>query len=297
MPKKHWGQCKLTGKEGQLVKCHILPQALTKPSRQGRPLMDSTLRNGPKRRWTSWYDPQIVSREGEDLLSQIDDAGIKAARRDQLVWQSWHVAPPKITPLSKHSYLRGFRRVVLNQDAEALRKFAHSILWRAAVSKLPAMRGVQLPDESIELLRKSTQSETPAPIDLFPVSLVQIVSKGTAHNLAPSNETVSLPATSESRAQELPITRIYLDGLIMHCHWDAASFTSLTDNEAFLGSSDATAITTIPLEASFQYENLLLSMFHSYRSCADDTLSVFSIEKNNPSNFQALVTATKQNFK
>ena len=70
------GICKLTGKNGTFVKCHILPQAFTKPMTPGAPLIQVGDGHRPSQRWTSWYDKAIVTRAGEDFLEKIDTKAI-----------------------------------------------------------------------------------------------------------------------------------------------------------------------------------------------------------------------------
>jgi len=83
------GHCRL-GQYGRFVVSHIIPRALTRPSVPGRCFVQAGNGDRPTRRFDSWYDPELVMRVGEDLLADLDSAGIELLRRHQLLeWKRY----------------------------------------------------------------------------------------------------------------------------------------------------------------------------------------------------------------
>ena len=211
--------CALTKQTGLFVKSHILPKALTKPSVSGAPLLQSTQGKGYKKRFSSWYDKNLVIQQGEDILGKIDDAAIKALRQNMLVWSSWHFCTPVFDPLSQNSTDHSIR-IFVPSSPKLLHKFFVSVAWRACESHLPDMKEAFAQDEHVELMRQSIVSETDLAPNFFPVSLIQLTTKGEAHNHTPIHDIVKPPDYIGERLQEnsWEIIRIYLDGLIAHVH-------------------------------------------------------------------------------
>lgn len=147
------GTCALTGTHGKFVKCHIIPQAFTRPTKKGEALYQSTRGKGETRRWTSWYDPQLVTREGEDILSDIDNAAIKILRKHQLVWSGWMAFRPHFLSFLPSMPSHGLRLLEI-EGADCLIRFALSLAWRASASQLPDLSGVKLPGSSEEEMKK-----------------------------------------------------------------------------------------------------------------------------------------------
>ena len=126
--------CKLTGTRGTFVRSHLLPRALTRPSRPGAPFIESGEGHRPTQRWDSWYDKELVTREGEDILEVADTRGIAEFRRLGLVWSGR--APTVAGPVP--DYFDGDSgvgtRILRNIDVHAIRMFILSLLWRCAAS-------------------------------------------------------------------------------------------------------------------------------------------------------------------
>lgn len=256
------GCCALTGVHGKFVKCHILPQAFTRPEVKGEALYQSTKGKGERRRWSSWYDKMLVTREGEDILSNIDDAAIKMLRKHKLVWTSWTVFRPHFEKISPMLPDHGYRKVRLI-DASTIIRFALSIAWRASASLLPDMVEAKLETEQEERLRKFVLGEPIFGTSPFPVSLTQISTVGIVHNQSPGVDEKQIFEVDSSKNQSVKIMRIYLDGLVMHVHLSQMPEEGVIGNPIFLGSADDTLITSVTYEASHQYENLL----HVMREC------------------------------
>src|SRR5262245_1716421 len=83
------GVCKLTQETGRFVDAHLIPRALTKLSSQGHPYMQMGVGVKPVRRWSSWYDSELVTQAGEKILADLDSWAISELRRQMLVWSGW----------------------------------------------------------------------------------------------------------------------------------------------------------------------------------------------------------------
>ena len=89
MKKNRIGICKLTLTNGKFVDSHIIPKALTKPAQKGMPFLQFKSDRHPIKRWSSWYDPCLVTQAGEDILTEFDTWAIIELRKHKLVWSSW----------------------------------------------------------------------------------------------------------------------------------------------------------------------------------------------------------------
>ena len=77
------GLCKLTKTSGKFVKSHIIPKALTRPTVRGNKFIQKSVTSAQSlyiKRADSWYDQGIVTREGENYLSDFDAHAIKELR-------------------------------------------------------------------------------------------------------------------------------------------------------------------------------------------------------------------------
>jgi len=260
--KSNFGVCALTGSHGKFVKCHILPQAFTRPEIKGEALYQSSRGRGERRRWSSWYEKKLVTREGEDFLSDIDDAAIKMFRKHQLVWSSWTVFRPHFEKMALTLPDHGYRKVKIS-DANTMIRFALSVAWRASASSLPDMAEAKLEMEQEERLKDFVLGEPIVGASPFPVSLTQISTIGMIHNQSPGIDEKQIFDIEGSDDKFVKIMRIYLDGLILHVHLSQIPQEHVAGNPLFLGSSDHTLITSVTYEASYQYENML----HLMREC------------------------------
>lgn len=255
--------CALTGKAGKFVKCHIIPQAFTKPSVKGKPLLQTTKGSGELRRWTSWYDKHLVTSHGEDILSEIDDKAIKLLRKHQLVWSSWVVFRPQVEPLSLSMPSHGYRKIALS-DSESLIRFALSVAWRASASSLPDMKEATLEFDVQNQMKDYVLGEKIEDVSRFPVSLIQLSTRGEIHNQSPYIDFKPLIYQNNTDHKSIKILRLYMDGLIFHIHLSQLPREHTQNNPIFIGASDHTFVTTITYEASFQYENFLHSVRESF---------------------------------
>lgn len=249
---KSSGFCQLTKRQGPFVKCHLIPKALTKPSISGNHFLQSTHGEKVSRRWSSWYDDKLVIRKGEDVLEKLDNWGIRELRNGQLIWSGFDktgVLPDQVSP--PHP-THGFRNIV-GLDPSRLRLFFLSLLWRAAASKQKEFEQIDLPPNDLERLRLMILNNNPAPISFYPAVLVQLSTKGPAHNRSPFLDEALIPAQSDTPPIKQQSYRFYFDGLIAHmylknnCYIDA-----LAASGGVVGASDNLLVQTIAFEASAQ---------------------------------------------
>ncbi len=257
------GGCALTGKTGKYVKCHILPQCFTKPAVNGEPLYQSTKGQGERRRWSSWYDMHLVTREGEDILSAIDNKAIKQLRKHQLVWSSWDVFRPHIESFAPFMPSHGYRKIKANIGEDLIR-FALSVAWRASASSLPDMDTATLEPEIEDRLKEYVLGKSIEGPSDFPVSLIQLSTRGATHNHSPFLDEKKFFGFRNSNRKPLKILRIYMDGLIFHVHLSSIPNEHTHQNAIYLGATDHAYVTTVTYEASFQYENLLHIMRETF---------------------------------
>ncbi len=256
------GICALTGKHGKFVKFHIIPKALTKPAVAGTPLMESTDGRGLARRWTSWIDRSLVIAEGEKVLAEIDDAGIRELRKLKLTWSSWADKKPAFEPLASPWSDFSIRKIDIG-NARELRRFVLSIVWRSAASSLSAMEAVKATPDNLEKLRQIVLGKKAINRDDFPTCVIQLSTVGAIHNQSPYNDLKYQDQNFGSPSTSYDIVRLYFDGVIFHVHWSDAQL-DLADNSLFLGCSDVLHITGVTYERSFQRENLLANAQKSF---------------------------------
>ena len=262
MSKPNFGTCKLTGTVGPFVKSHILPASLTRPAYAGGMLFQHGLGRRAQKRRTSWYDPAMVCTEGEKLLSDLDDWGIKFLRRERLVWSGFgpinRVEPEiSLSDLGPDLHDYGMRNLKVD-EAENLRRFFLSLLWRASVSKLPEMDQVQLSKDDEEKLTSYLLGNAELPITFFPCWLTQHHQVGFPHNQTPTKRVKTFPSVAGSTERSVSIYRFYFDGLVSHFHEIAENDAErIAKSPLTVGFSSELAITCIPWSRSAQLENVL----------------------------------------
>jgi len=255
------GTCQLTGEFGPLVKAHILPQALTAPDVPGLCFAQAGAGTPPIKRWTSWYDQSIVTRAGEDILSAYDDWAIVHLRRHRLVWSGWDGNDRLVSDdhaVTPHDADYGIRKIY-GLDSNRLRLFALSLLWRAAASRLPELQEIDVRASDLRRVRRMLIEGDPSPYELFPVTLLQLSTRGGIHNFTPISERVPSDPAQPHNAST-PIFRFYLDGLVMHFRRNASRDDVQRMGNVFLGPFDEVAVPTVTFERSWQRENLELTL-------------------------------------
>lgn len=206
--------CRLTRNRGAFVKSHLLPKALTRPSQPGNSFIEYGEGRRPVKRWDSWFDYGLVTREGEDILSEIDDAGITELRRHRLVWSSRRGEDADLVPDSFDKASGVGIRIVSGINIHALGLFFLSLLWRCAASKRPEMSSISIPIDRLEKLRCMLVKRRHTPLAAYPFMLTQLTEVGEAHNHAPTAMTMPPVALHGESSRPIPVFRFYLDGLI-----------------------------------------------------------------------------------
>ena len=209
-----------------------------------------------KKACTSWYDNKIVTRKGEDILTEYDTSGILELRRNHLVWTSWDnelTLREKITPFSNTHGIR----VIENYDHRSLRLFGLSLLWRACVSEMQGFNSISIPNKDLETIKNMLIKRESQPNYFYPITFTQISSKGKIHNQTPFMDELKLITPSKATGQHsYKIVRFYFDGLIMHIRLTTDETSAKENPMMFIGMDNKLAIPTITYDASFQKENM-----------------------------------------
>jgi hypothetical protein len=267
--RKRHGYCKLTGRPGAFVKSHLIPEALTRVSQAGAPLFQYGDGPRPSRRWTSWYDSELVTREGEDILSALDTWAIAVLREHKLVWSGWGGAVELGELHTKFSEHLGAREVSL--DTKRLRLFFLSLLWRAAASDRYEFKDVVLPQKDIEFLRKIVLGQEEPGSEFYPVQLTQISTKGLMHNQAPCPDIKYIPDIENENTELYPMRtiRFYFDGLIAHFATELPpSHNAFELGNILVGLAPTVILSTVTFEDSTQGEEML-AVLHQYHPEGD----------------------------
>ena len=218
-PTPKTGYCALLGKEGKYAKSHIIPLALTSHSIKGERFIESGRDNRPVRRYSSWYDHQLVITEGEEILSKIDSDGIVELRKHKLIWSGWngreqllntdYVTPPK--PEDEFGV-----RLIEGIDAKKLRLFFLSILWRSLKTNIKEFSFLPRAGVDLDRIGRMIVEGESGDFDFHPIVLDQIGTLGFAHNQSPTYQTMEIPRDGGVRIVEY--YRLYMQGLVVHVY-------------------------------------------------------------------------------
>jgi hypothetical protein len=254
------GVCKLTGATGKFVKAHLLPRAVTKPAVPGAPFVENGAHGGrPKRAWSSWYDRELVTAEGEAILAEFDNWAIPELRKHKLIWSGF--GPLLALPFGQdHDAIPGTDcgiRKLMDTDFRKLRLFFLSLLWRAAASTHNGFAEISLAPDELAELGSRLIARDPASPSYFAVHLIQLSTLGEPHNLVPLARTKRIPAYKSVQEHEIPFFRIYFEGLIAHIHPNNDSkYDGEKVGALVLGQKEFTTVPTVKFEGSFQRENI-----------------------------------------
>jgi hypothetical protein len=221
------GKCKLTGDVGKFVKSHILPRAFVDKN------LDKIERieygfdcSRPKLVKTGWYDEEIVTRKGEDILERYDSDAAHILRKNGLCWRWFPIAENAERHLIDAD--SGLEIIRVNDvDTRKLRLFFLSLLWRSVVCRRVGFEQMRLGVLHREKLRKIVSGEIEGHLSDFPVVLVLLTTKGGPQNKSPYKDTIRHSPELGLKLRPIPIFRFFLDGLIAHMGKtpaDAATF-------------------------------------------------------------------------
>jgi hypothetical protein len=240
------GTCALTGRSGKLVRSHLIPKALTDIAAGGEPIYEAGDGSRVQRKWDSWYDNGIVTRDGEDLLARLDSRAIKALRDAKLVWSAWG----EVTEIDVEA---GDDNLTVRQvsvpDYAGLRLFLLSLLWRAAATTRVEFAEIALPSTDVAALRDMLIDGVTDPLSFYPATVMQFRTRGPDHNRAPTRFTETMgdgPA---------PIYRFYFDGLMVHFFAPMTGVDRL--GSIVVGHGELLSVLTIPFEGSGHEEGLI----------------------------------------
>lgn len=257
MTRKFCGTCALTGEYGQFVKSHLIPRALTRLSHSGEKFIQSGIGERSVMVSDSWYDLKLVVRSGEDILADIDDAGIRELRANHLIWSGWgrHMSLQSLLGIESNM---SFRELDL-QSTKNLRLFFLSLMWRAGASGLSHFRHVSLAPEEVEDLRRRVVSRAPGAQEDYPIVLHQISDLGARHNRVPLLEEETMTIEGEPN-RKLVYVRFYFEGLVAKIYLPNRS--DLPPKFANLGINDRSAFIVVlhKFEQSRTRDNLVQMM-------------------------------------
>ena len=246
-----------TGKQGTFVKSHLIPKALTKPNVRGNLFVEAGKGLRPTRRFSSWYDSELVTREGENILREYDTWAIEELHRLKLIWSSW--GPMVSLSTSDWTGVRstgiGLRQLTCTDPAK-FRLFFLSLLWRAAATSRTEFGEIQLATDDLDRLQAMVRDRDPGPLCFYPTTLLQIASRGPTHNFAPiaQNDTSDIGGGAMWRQFTF---RFYFDGLIAHMHRPVSDPKHSRNFGAFIvGDGHKLVVQTQPLDSSWQLANL-----------------------------------------
>lgn len=233
------GVCKLTLRPGRFVDSHLIPAALTRLSRTGKKYVETGIGHETKHRSNSWYDGELVTREGEDILADIDAKGIELLRKHRLVWSGWGDVDSIADEFADETGDRQGWRAVFIEHTQDLQLFFLSLLWRAAATKRPEFDDVSLPASVEEELRVRVLKGKPGALSDFPVQLFQLTTRGVEHNRTPLLESKRVPHPSGTGwVGRADYVRFYFDGLVAHVHLPGQMHLSAEYLSACLGMAD-----------------------------------------------------------
>lgn len=238
-----------------------MPKAVTRTESPGVVRIETGEGIIPRRRFDSWYDPHIVTRAGEDILSRLDDYGISELRRLKLLWSSWNgkvlLDDQSIDWIAQEW---GVRKVSPS-DPQKLRLFFLSLLWRAAVTDQIGFTSITLSSERLEKLKLMVVTGDPNPTTAFPVTLIQLSTDGGWHNSTPTKEIKTY--SDEDGDYSVSSFRFYFDGLIVHIDDDETDPVKSRWGKAAVGASNDCAVLIRPFEGSAQEQRLMTNILEA----------------------------------
>lgn len=250
------GVCNLTHKHGKLVKAHVIPDSLSKIPEKGKFWIESGTEGRPIRRYTSWFDNNLVTSDGEKILADLDDWAVHHLRKNRLVWSGFDGDEPAFDDEVKIDLAGRGIRLIEGIDGDRLRLFLLSVLWRAGASQREEFHQIKIPQVKLEILRKMILHGRCEPKVVFPVSLTLIPTKGEPQNFAPQKEK-RLSALGQG-SRKIPIFRFFMDGLIAHFHTQICQKDRLSAGGFAVGASRTLGVVTIPYHLSAQFERIEL---------------------------------------
>ncbi|WP_327440289.1 hypothetical protein [Pseudomonas donghuensis] len=254
-PVQKSGNCALLGKEGKYAKSHIIPLALTSPCVKGGRFIESGRGERPIRRFTSWFDHQLVITEGEEILSKIDSAGIEELRKHKLIWSGWgggeklndsdYAVPPESGS--------GFGvRLLEGVNVEKLRLFFLSVLWRSLRTGIKEFSFLPRDGVDLDRLGKMIVDGDSGDCSYHPIVLDQMSTLGFSHNKSPSFHEIEIQF--EEGVKKLGYYRLYMQGLVVHIYPENCLDLLETMPAIFIGGYEKLWVNARKFEETKQFE-------------------------------------------
>ncbi|MEQ6924914.1 hypothetical protein AAUI01_04745 [Pseudomonas mosselii] len=260
------GVCALLREEGQFAKSHLIPQALTRTDVRGERFIETAIGFRPIRRFTSWYDHQLVTQKGEQVLSEIDTHGIAELRKHKLVWSGWgkekklNTIDYSVQPDAENGL--GIR-LIENIDSHKLRLFFLSLLWRALSTKIKEFSHLDNIGVNLRTLRQIVATKARTPASYHPIVLSQLDSRGFTHNHTPTVQEIDFPF--EGGIRKALYYRFYMDGIVAHIYPEECNDLFLIAPVSFVGGAEALWVFTRRFEESKQYVDACEAIHDSAR--------------------------------
>ncbi len=152
-------RCKLTHKEGNPVKAHIIASAFHDRSPKTSSLIVGSGKNHyPKRSRTGLYDAELVTAEGEEIFKKLDDYAYKLLVENR----------GALRPYVLEGKLVGAGLNTNEFDYSKLKLFFLSLLWRASETSLLAFNKVKLGPHA-EVIRQMVVNGNPGSVEKYSV--------------------------------------------------------------------------------------------------------------------------------
>lgn len=201
MVRQRIGECRLTNQVGPMAKAHIIPNAFMRRA-DTTPFMECDGRSRSLKRFTGWYDQDILGVRSEAIIAELDDAAAKCfigggftyrARRD-----------PNNIEVLRDSFVPGDIYEIENVHTAKLRLFGLSLLWRAAASDLDAMRLVTVKESNLRDIGELILAGDPGSPLQYPVYFGFFCGAEELPKLAPF------------QPSKHPFFRFFLDGVVAY---------------------------------------------------------------------------------
>lgn len=253
-PVPEYGICALLGVDGKYAKSHIIPRALTEPVIKGDRFIEAGRGTRPIRRFSSWYDTQLVITEGEKILSGIDTAGISELRKHKLVWSGWD-GKKKLKYSDYEIYPDpsigvGFRR--LRVDSVKLRLFFLSVLWRSLKTGIKEFSYLPRDLVDLDVLRGMIINNDPGHHGYLPIMLDQISTLGISHNYSPTLQDKEMERVGGN--VRFRFFRLYMQGIVAHIHVDVDQEFLSGMSPMIVGAEEELLVISRKFETSWQYQ-------------------------------------------
>jgi hypothetical protein len=134
--------------------------------------------------------------------------------------------------------------------------FFLSLLWRAVETDRFEFSAIKLDDRDLDHPRTMVLTGNAEPIEFYPITLIQLSTRGFEHNFSASAEVKTNPAIEEVPARTIPHFWFYFDGLVVHIHREAAGQL----DDTIIGAREKLLVTTVAFEGSRQVEYLIVAM-------------------------------------